>query len=552
LAGTETITLWLNQNNVVMRRFFYFLAILVMLILIGAPAKSESIEVSGIVSGVWNHDTVKVIGDITLRESETLMIASGVKVIFQGSYFFEVNGSLKALGSASNPIVFTVSDTTGFSNDTIPDGGWKQIRIENINPLVDSILFNYCHFSYGKAVSTDTVYGYGGALCIRNANLVAVRNSLFYANYAFYNGGAVYLENANITVLNNHFEQNKCGKDFAFYGYGGAICSFIGEPLIKGNTFYKNSSGSLGGALCVIGKDGMISHNVFDENVSLLGGGFAILGVQNPNYAIHNNLFIHNNALYFGSAIANLNSSPTYVNNTIYNNHGFGGGGGFYCKDSVAPNLYNNIIYGNTQFGGLPNQVYLWDLLSQPNFYHNNIEGGIANFYGSGGTAFSGDYENNIDADPQFAEFTYTPEPGSPCVNSGTPDISGLFVPNYDLEGNTRIIDGLIDMGALENQLPVGILNLIKNENDVDFQIFPNPATRELNFSFHLETENFVSISIITSDGRMTENIYEDIRGKGNHSIKWEIKNPAQLRGACFIIMKIDNRTFKMPVIITG
>jgi hypothetical protein len=535
-----------------MRNLFKNLLFICLVISFIKNSQADSIEVSSLVSGVWNYDTVNVTGDISLRESETLLITSGVKVLFAGPYFFEVNGSLKVMGSEIHPVIFTVSDTTGFSNDTLPDGGWKQIRIENLNPDVDSIIFDHCQFIYAKAVNTDSVYGYGGALCIRNSAQVAIRNSIFYSNYAFYNGGAVYLENADIMVVNNHFELNRCGKDFAFYGYGGALCTKNGEPVIMRNTFYKNSSGSLGGGLCIIEKDGMVSHNVFDENNSLLGGGFAILNVQNPGYAIHNNLFIHNNALYFGSAIANNNSSPLYVNNTIYGNHGEGGGGGFYCKDSVAPILFNNIIYGNTQFGGMPNQVYLWDLLSQPNFYFNNIEGGTESFYGTGGSAFSGDYENNIDADPQFVEFTYTPEPQSPCVNAGNPDLSGLFVPVNDLSGNTRIVDGRIDMGAYENQLPVGVYGFINGHDNFSADVFPNPAIDQMNISFSIETKKQVSISVVTYDGKYSENIFSGCLEKGDHQVKWEIKNPAIFSGVCFIILKVDNRTYEKPVIVAG
>jgi hypothetical protein len=527
------------------------LAGLLLLIMSSLESKGDTIEVSGLVSGVWNADTVKVIGNISLRESETLTIASGVKVFFHGPWYFEVNGSLKALGAADHPVVFTVSDTTGFSNDTIPTGGWNHIRIENINPAVDSIIFDYCHFSYGKAVSADSLYGYGGALCIRNAAQVAVRNSVFFSNYAFYNGGAVYLENASVDILNNHFESNRCGKDFAFYGYGGALCSFNGEPVIKGNVFYNNSSGSLGGGLCVMAKDGMISHNIFDENSSLLGGGFAIVNVQTPQFAIHNNLFIHNSAAYFGSAISNNNSSPLYVNNTIVDNHGQGGGGGFYCKDSVVPVLYNNIIYGNTHFGGLPNQVYLWDLLAQPNFYYNNIEGGKENFYGSGGTAFSGAYENNIDADPQFGESNYTPLPSSPMVNAGAPEVAGLFVPPYDLDGNVRVVDQKIDMGALENQIPVGVFQLLPVDRVFEFEVYPNPAANDVWFGFKSEAAQEISISAIGLDGVLIENIYDGIAGAGNHTIHWKIKNPALAHGACFIIFKTGSETSRKLLIVS-
>ncbi len=48
----------------------------------------------------------------------------------------------------------------------------------------------------------------------------------------------------------------------------------------------------------------------------------------------------------------------------------------------------------------------------------------------------------------------YSLSTGSPCINSGTPDTLGLFLPPYDLAGNQRVWDGRIDMGAFEFGAP--------------------------------------------------------------------------------------------------
>ncbi len=41
---------------------------------------------------------------------------------------------------------------------------------------------------------------------------------------------------------------------------------------------------------------------------------------------------------------------------------------------------------------------------------------------------------------------------GSPCIDAGTIDTTGLHLPEYDLAGNTRIYNGIIDIGAYEWQ----------------------------------------------------------------------------------------------------
>jgi hypothetical protein len=63
---------------------------------------------------------------------------------------------------------------------------------------------------------------------------------------------------------------------------------------------------------------------------------------------------------------------------------------------------------------------------------------------------------NNIDTNPLFAggdisnPLYYSLAEGSPCINTGTPDTTGLSILPYDLAGNIRIWGGVIDMGCYE------------------------------------------------------------------------------------------------------
>ncbi|MCF8367283.1 MAG: T9SS type A sorting domain-containing protein [Bacteroidales bacterium] len=510
---------------------------------------AQSIEVSGNVSGLWDMDTVNVIGDIQVREVETLNISSGVKVIFRGPFAFDIQGNVLALGTDTSPILFTMADTTGFHIDTLPDGGWKNIRIENVNPSVDSSIFRYCQFEYGKAVSNDSVHGYGGAFCIRNTHKAAIENCMFNSNYAYYNGGAVYLENASVKICNNHFENNRCGQTFAFYGYGGGICSDWGEPLITHNMFTLNSSTGIGGGLCLRFSDCRVSHNFFINNYSALGGGFGILHIETCKHVIDNNLFAQNGALFFGAGISNGDCSPTYVNNTIADNHCDGGGGGFYCKDSVVPVLYNNIIFGNTQFGGEVNQVYLWDLLSQPNFYFNNIEGGKEDFYGTGGTAYFGEYLNNMDANPMFMAGQFSLMPASPCIDAGQPDTSGLMIPLADLAGNLRMVNGRLDIGAYENQTPVGY-NAPSPQTSTDITIYPNPVRDVLHLKIHLKQRADVTINIFNTSGKKVFQFEGGMMKAGVHGFESSISELSLAPGMYHASVEVGTEKWEQKFIV--
>lgn len=486
---------------------------------------AESIDVSGAVSGNWIVDTVNVVGNIEIRAAETLHIDPGVTVLFNGSYYFRVSGGLEAMGESENPIIFTINDTTGFHNDTLATGGWNQIRIENQSLSVDTIRFYYCHFEFGKAVAADSVHGYGGALCIRNSDRVAITNCSFSNNYAYFSGGAVYLENASVLINSNNFNNNNCGQTQVYYGYGGGLCSDSSNAIIEKNYFNQNSSTGIGGGLCIRFSDCPVLLNIFEDNFSALGGGFGMLHIDTCRFVISNNLVVNNGAQFFGAGISNGDCSPTYVNNTIVNNACMGGGGGFYCKDSVVPILYNNIIYGNTQYGGEINQVYLWDILSQPDFYYNNIQGGSEGFAGTGSSDFTGEYMNNISADPLFGFGTYTPALESPCVNAGCVDTTGLMVPAFDLAGNTRIVEDTIDMGAFEQQDLAGIgLNEI-SESLHQLHVYPNPAAADVQIDFNLQSSQFVTLFVADMQGRMVDVICVKNMEAGRQNISWNLGN---------------------------
>jgi len=107
-----------------------------------------TIEVSGEIQNdtVWNADTVKVTGDISINPLVTLTIKPGVVVQFQGPYEISVKGTLDAIGNSDSIILFTVKDTTGFSNHESDSGYWRGI-LYNGYPLGE-IQGNTSDFEY--------------------------------------------------------------------------------------------------------------------------------------------------------------------------------------------------------------------------------------------------------------------------------------------------------------------------------------------------------------------------------------------------------------------
>ncbi|MCK4312710.1 MAG: carboxypeptidase regulatory-like domain-containing protein, partial [Candidatus Cloacimonetes bacterium] len=164
---------------------------------------------------------------------------------------------------------------------------------------------------------------------------------------------------------------------------------------------------------------------------------------------------------------------PSLTNVTIM-------GAGISCLYDSSPSLINCIVIrgGNGMYveSGNPS-------ISYSNFWNNN-----ANFNGcdpligvnvtTNANGDSCDVYYNIQLDPLFfdpdnEDFHLTAY--SPCIDAGTPDTTGLHLPEFDLDGNPRIYNGIydpvevpkiIDMGVYEEWRQYGSLEGYVTELD--------------------------------------------------------------------------------------
>jgi len=84
---------------------------------------------------------------------------------------------------------------------------------------------------------------------------------------------------------------------------------------------------------------------------------------------------------------------------------------------------------------------------------------------------------SNFDDNPQFVNYAlqnYRLKDTSPCINAGIEDVTGLGLPDVDADGNARIFDGRIDIGAYEYVAPkTGIEPPAVQQN---LMVYPNPS----------------------------------------------------------------------------
>ncbi len=138
---------------------FIFCSYLALLGLTCALAQETTIHVSGEINEniTWAADTVKVHDTITVNIGYTLTIEAGTYVEFQGWFPLVVHGTIIAIGTESEPIIFTINDTTGFSNNFSYDGSWHGIRFLGAE---DTSRLQYCVLEYGRAIAFESSIQY--------------------------------------------------------------------------------------------------------------------------------------------------------------------------------------------------------------------------------------------------------------------------------------------------------------------------------------------------------------------------------------------------------
>ena len=470
----------------------------------------------GDVSGIWTFPNSPYIidGEINIPVDSTLVIEPGIQVIFSEHYKFNIYGRLLAEGTLSDTIIFTVGDTTGFSNFYSNDGGWHSLRFYNTNTNgQDSSKVVYCILEYGKAT------GYypdsqGGAIYLCNSSNILIKNCVITTNVANWGGGGIYCSNSSPIITNNIIIYNtgdpgggiSCGNDsnpiisnnvikynIAYSSWetnmGAGISCKYSSPTITDNIISNNSIPyyGYGGGIYCEHSSAIISNNIISNNIISSGYGGGIY-FDDSNLSLCNVTLLENTADYGGGIYCD-GSFLSIENVTISENISSSSGGGIYYSYS-SPSLTNVIITGNNAGSGAGIFSYrgssdLRNVTITKNTADNH-GGGINGIHSSQNllnciiwnnvpyeiygisdtiTVNYSDIKNgwegigNINADPLFADpenedFHLTGN--SPCIDTGIPDTTDLNLPFWDLDFKHRIWDGnddgiaIIDMGCYE------------------------------------------------------------------------------------------------------
>ena len=217
--------------------------------------------------------------------------------------------------------------------------------------------------------------------------------------------------------------------------YGGGMYNTSGSsPTLTNLAFRGNLADHNGGGIHnENGSSPTLTNVIFTGNQAVSNRGGAVSNMYDSNPTFSNVFIADNTAGNRGGAMFVRESHPVLINVTIAGNSAGIAAGGIYNWDNSTLTITNSILWGNTHPGGY----------SQIN--NNDGSSAVVNFSDiQGGYAGT----NNIDADPLFvSEFDDLHQrQKSPVIDAGT----NTGCPATDLDGITRPIGGVCDMGAYE------------------------------------------------------------------------------------------------------
>ncbi|MBN2231770.1 MAG: hypothetical protein JW781_02970, partial [Deltaproteobacteria bacterium] len=287
----------------------------------------------------------------------------------------------------SGPYALSSSSFSG--NEAISGGG---MYVDASDPTLTAVTFtdNQAHLTY-----VDDSIG-GGGIYLANSSDATVSRSTFSGNSAA-TGGGMYISNSRPALTNVSFIGNQAGDGIA--GSGGGLWNTQGSPTLTGVLFGGNTATLDGGGMCTggAGSNLTLTNLTFSGNAAGRNGGG--LQTTSPNVTIHNSVIWNNQDISgVGTAAASLWDSPDAV-------------------------IDYSLIQGQTPLGA--GNLDGTDPLNDPDFV--------------------------LPVAPAAAPSTagiYSVKYGSPIVDVGNnAAIAGVTL---DLDGNPRIYNGTVDLGAYE------------------------------------------------------------------------------------------------------
>jgi hypothetical protein len=287
----------------------------------------------------------------------------------------------------------------------------------------------------------------GGGIWCEDSS-ATISNCIIRLNNSYMSGGGV----VNGTLVDCTITGNTASKSGSLSGFGGgALNSTLNRCFISGNSAVKGAGAAYSTLnYCTISNNaatapvgdytqtggggllaGIANSCLITRNSAYVGGGFYGLGLGSPDGVLNNCLVLSNYVNYPGGGCGG-----TYVGTV--NNCTIVGNSGGQSAGALFGALNNCIVYNN---------------------WGSNFNGSFLNYCCT--TPMPTDGLGNFTSAPLFANPAsgdFHLNAASPCINVGN---NSSMTNSTDLDGNSRIVAGSVDLGAYEVQLPIHYVNLV-------------------------------------------------------------------------------------------
>jgi len=273
----------------------------------------------------------------------------------------------------------------------------------------------------------SAVWG-GGGIC-SYAGVVDLTGTSVDDNVAGECGGGILnSDSGTLFVFDSAVQGNRTTDPL---GYGGGICNWAAMLVVRSTVVANITDGAGGGIYHLFGAAEVLDSTVADNEAAEEGGGL----FSDGELTLVNTTVTGNSAGFDGGGVFNLDAgSLELTNSTVIANSAIREGGGVFSYGDL--DMHNTVVADNAA-------------ASEPDLYGLVMSGNSTNFIGTD------------DGDPMVAPVTngdgvithYDPQPGSPLIDAGdnAAAVDGDGDPLItDQIGNIRIVNGTVDIGAVE------------------------------------------------------------------------------------------------------